>query len=116
MPLYTEKELQEAQSAGALGALMIFVLAIAFLNAPGMLLLGFAKDSFGLALDSGQMWVFSIIASLAFLIGFRVVAKRWADAAMLYLITCVAVAVILLVCSFGFKAGFPSRYLASFLG
>ena len=116
MPLYTEKELQEAQASNALGALVVFVLAIAFLNAPGMLLLGFAKDSLGLALDTGQMWVFSIVASLAFLIGFRVVAKEWWDAAVIYLAACVAVAVVMLVCSFGFKAAFPARYLASFLG
>lgn len=116
MPLYTEKEMQEAQSANALGALVLLVLALAFLNAPGMVLLGFARDSFNLALDTGQMWVFSIVASLAFLFGFRMTTKQWSDAGLIYLVTCVAVAVVMLLCSFGFKAEFPGRYLSYFLG
>ncbi|OYU10416.1 MAG: hypothetical protein CFE38_17405 [Comamonadaceae bacterium PBBC1] len=114
MPLYTEKEMQDRQ-AGALGAIgLVLFLAVAFVNAPGMLLLAFIKDVSGPALDIGQMWTFSLIASVLFLGTSRVMVENWSEAFKLYIIMCVAVTAFFLVCNFGFKAEFPARYLGFF--
>lgn len=117
MPLYTEEEMNERNQAG--GFLIVLLVAVAFLNAPGMLLLALLKDTSCstcsvAALDSGQMWTFSIMTSVAFLGVLRLQAKDWSKACVQYIFTCVVISAVLLVCQFGFRETFPARYLNFF--
>ncbi|WP_116027702.1 hypothetical protein NR756_04870 [Alloalcanivorax xenomutans] len=115
MPLYTEKEMQEQQSVviGAVG--IAFFLAIALVNAPGMVILATMKDLLDLDLDTGQMWTFSIITSLLIFGAIRTTSEEWSNALLIYVIACISIAVFFALSHFGFKALFPERYLSFFL-
>jgi hypothetical protein len=118
MPLYTEEEMKEKSAQG--GALIVLLLAVAFLNSPGMLVLAVLKATSCstcsiAAFDCGQMWTFSIMTSVALLVLLRLRARDWEKACAQYIFTCIAIAVVLLVCQFGFKETFPDRYLNFYL-
>lgn len=114
MALYTEEEMRN-QQAGALGAIGLgLLLAVSFVNTPGMLLIALYKSVSGAPLDGGQMWTFSFLVSALLLGLVRVIVGQWPKAFTLYAISCATIAGVFLFCHFGFKALFPAQFLGFF--
>lgn len=104
------------KSGGCLGPiLLICFLAIVFVNAPGMVVLGFVKSNLLTSLDIAQVWAFSLIVSIACLILLFMITRELKAAFILYAGICLVCVGVCAVLYFGFKVKFPSTYLNYFL-
>lgn len=101
---------------GCLGPiLLICFLTIVFINAPGMIVLGFVKTNLIQSLDIAQVWVFSIVVSLACLIFLFAITREVQSAFVLYAGLCLVCVGVCALLYFGFKVKFPRTYLNYFL-
>jgi hypothetical protein len=83
----SKKEIDAENSA--YGCLMfIGLLVIAALLSPGMLAMTLLCSVSELTLDSGQMWTFSVLASIACLLALRVLLREWKRTGVAYLAIC----------------------------
>lgn len=113
-------------SAGAVVALLA-MLALAFITAPGILIVHFAAGHLGAEFDLGQLWTFGSIVCIA-IYGALVAIHRFArsgeagdspDPAFVsglttYTIVCGALSAITLVSHFGFHAMWPRAAYSKF--
>lgn len=106
----------KSDKPGCLGPIMLICfLAIVFINAPGMIVLGFVKTNLLTSLDIAQVWVFSVMVSLACLIILFAITRELRTAFVLYAGLCLVCVGICALLYFGFKVKFPSTYLNYFL-
>ncbi|MDG5470027.1 hypothetical protein P9J64_17060 [Deltaproteobacteria bacterium IMCC39524] len=106
---------KKSKSGGLLGAvLFICILLILFVDAPGMLVIGFIKTKYLPTLDVSQIWVFSIIVSFAFFGLVTLITRDLRLGFTWYMGMCTLCVAICAVLYFGFKIGFPEVYLEYF--
>ena len=106
---------KKSKGGGLLGTvLFLCVLLIVFVNAPGMLVLGFVKTKYLPTLDMSQVWVFSIIVSFVFLGLLTLITRDLRSGFIWYVSMCTLCVAICAVLYFGFKIGFPEVYLGYF--
>jgi hypothetical protein len=81
-----------------------------------MLVIGLANSKFLLNFDTGQLWIFSILAAVAIygLIAFLIKSAK--SGLKIYVLLCVIVVLVSLVSVFGFKLEWPLSILEGFLG
>lgn len=93
------------KSGSSLGTLimMLLMLAIVFINSPGMVIFGLLKYWNVFKLDVGQMWTFSIVSSLAIFFVVFAMVREFASSLVTYLIGCSVVVACCLALYFGFK-------------
>ncbi len=102
--------------------LVLVLLALVFIFSPGMLLMAVAQSQFDLGFDRGQMWTFAVLVSVAVFVAILLVCRRRgaenvAAASLLsYSVLSLLIIASLLICQHGFKAKFPERFAAYFIG
>jgi hypothetical protein len=99
-------------SAGGAGILIFFLIVI--VNSPGMLLLSIIREVFIKTLDRSQMWVFSLLASLATLLIFRLTLYGWSRAFLSYLSLCAIISILAAILYLGFRVDFVIRSVHNF--
>jgi hypothetical protein len=98
---YTEKEKREQNGAGLGIMMLLMLLLIMFVNVPGMLLIAVIRDISKSTFDLGQLFL-SII---------RIMTESWPKTFTRYIVTCSVIVIALIVCNYGIKTTFTSRYL-----
>ena len=100
---------QSGDNIGLLLIVLVFVAAIVFATAPGMLLVYLMNTGLGLELDGGQMWTFTAISCLGFIGLFYLFLKDWEKSFLIYGILSATIIVFFLIAGFGFKAEFAEN-------
>jgi hypothetical protein len=103
-----------AASGAAAGAGGLIIILIILYNSPGMLILSILKEISLKSLDRGQMWVFSILSSLALLFSLKLSLYNWGKAFASYLVLCLLIAFVTVILYFGFKVDFAIRSVHHF--
>ncbi|MBK7402700.1 MAG: hypothetical protein IPJ34_42350 [Myxococcales bacterium] len=98
--------------AGAAGGALVLCLLGVFLFAPGMMIVHLAVRPLAGALDRGQMWIFSVVASALLLLALHIVASERASTWYLYL--CVGAVAAFALAKFGFHAAWPDAMFDAF--
>ena len=100
---------KDGDSIGGIIIIMLFVAAIVFATAPGMLLMYLINTNSELNLDGGQMWTFAVISCLGFIGLLYLILKNWEKSFLYYGILSAAIIVFFLIAGFGFKAEFAEN-------
>ena len=90
------------------------IVTIVFFSTPGMLVMGVVRAMWLPGLDTGQMWTFSILISIA---GFALVSimvrSFWAGLGT-HLCLCLGILLVGVIAHFGLKAKWPSLIVGQF--